>query len=65
MYMSLDTVKSRLWALGLYNFVRVFKGAYNRDKNTFLNALTENYFNTSLLTIHTEFASVQDKFSLY
>ena len=27
--------------------------------------LTENYFNTSLLTIHTECVSVQDKFSLY
>ena len=29
------------------------------------NALIENYFNTSLLTIPTEFLSVKDKFSLY
>ena len=31
----------------------------------FWNALTEDYFNISLLTIHTDFVSVQDKFSLY
>ena len=31
----------------------------------FWNALTANYFNTSLLTIHTEFVSVQDTFLLY
>ena len=31
----------------------------------FWNAFTENYFNASLLTVHTEYVSVQDKFSLY
>ena len=43
------------------------EGAYNWEKNAFQNALTENYFNTSLLTIliHTEFVSVQDMFLLY
>ena len=38
----------------------------NRDeKSKKKNWLTKNYFNSSLLTIHTEFVSVQDKFSLY
>ena len=45
--------------------VRGFEGAHIRDKKKFWNALTENYFNSSLLTIHTEFVRVQDKFSLY
>ena len=45
--------------------VRGFEGACIWDKKKFWNALTENYFNSSLLTIHTEFVSVQDKFSLY
>ena len=30
-------------------------------KNVIWNVLTENYFNTSLLTIHTKYISVQDK----
>ena len=61
-----NTVKFRLWALDLYNFVRGFWGGIITGvKNVFWNALTENYFNTSLLTIHTEFISVEDKFALY
>ena len=36
-------------ALGLYNFIRGIKRAYNWDKNVFWSALTVNYFNTSLL----------------
>ena len=35
---------------------------YSWDKKC---ALTENSFNTSLLNIHTELVSVEDKFSLY
>ena len=49
------------------------RGAYNwgegrlisgEAENASRNSLTENYFNTSLLTLHTEFLSIKDKFSL-
>ena len=41
-------------------------GAYSRDKkNAFWSSLTENYFNTNFLTIHSYFVRVQDTFSLY
>ena len=39
--------------------LRGFDGAYTQDKNAFWNA-----FNTSLLTVHIEFVSDQDTFSL-
>ena len=43
----------------------ITEGIISGLKNAFSNALTENYFNTSLLTIHTECVSVGDKFLLY
>ena len=41
--------------LGLYNFLRGFEGAYNRE-------VAKHY---SVLTIHTKCVSVEDRFSLY
>ena len=41
---------------------RGWRGGYNRDKKCVLKCVNRNYFNYSLLTIHTEFVRVEDKF---